>query len=402
MEAYITSLDLAAALSVAIIMHESGLKVSADSIGPIYFFLVQDPDRPMEAFNMLRNFEAKGRKVPVAAVNVCLQASVHLRRLEEAIEIYKALHTVVKSGPNTDTFNILFQGCHRAARKELAMFLASEMTQIGLKPNRITYDRLVLVCVQSGDLDDAMLYYEEMRGQGWGMRRGTFEAVIWRGIEVGDVRMVGVLREMVEAGFEPREELVKGVKARFEDAPVKNASEGTEEGLTVPVVDAMSGVEGRVMEPVMDALSGMKKKPFEVVQDLLSGHEDMHMEPPTREASTNIEGVFTGSSPDSLRSADVKKPAGRVVADASTVVEESLAKPVQGALLASGVDKAVAEPIQNSVSEVVAGEKSGKEVTNIKAGEVEEKRPEEDTATQEESPEQAFQKMMTGEDSVKP
>jgi hypothetical protein len=184
MEAYINSSDLAAALSVVVIMHESGLKVTADSIGPIYFFLVQDPDRPMEAFNLLRNFEAKGRQVPVAAVNVCLHASVHLLRLEEAIEIYKALHTVVKSGPNTDTFNILFQGCHRAARKELAMFLASEMSQLGLKPDKITYDRLVLVCIQSDDMNDAMLYYEEMRGQGWGLRRGTFEAVIKKGIEV--------------------------------------------------------------------------------------------------------------------------------------------------------------------------------------------------------------------------
>jgi hypothetical protein len=241
-----------------------------------------------------------------------------------------------------------------------------------------------------------------MRGQGWGMRRGTFEAVIWRGIEVGDVRMVGVLREMREAGFEPREELVKGVKARFEDAPLKNAVEGTEEGLTVPVVDAMSGIEGRVIQPVVDAFSGIEKKPFEVVRDLLSGHEDMHVEPSTRKASTDVEGVFTGSSPDSLRSANVKKPVGRVIAEASTVLEESLAEPVQEVLLASGDDKAVAAPVQNAVSEIVAAEKGGKKVTDTKAGEVEEKRPEENKAAQQDPPEQAFQKTTTGEDSVKP
>ncbi|KAF2799853.1 hypothetical protein K505DRAFT_293900 [Melanomma pulvis-pyrius CBS 109.77] len=250
MEAYTNAQDLNAALSVAIIMHESALKVSADSIGPIYFFLVQNHSRPMEAFSLLQNFESSGRKVPVAAVNVCLQACVHLKRLEEAIEIYKALHTVCKTGPNTQTFNILFQGCHKAARKELAMFLASEMTQLGLKPDRITYDRLVLVCTQSNDLEDAMLYYEEMRGQGYDMRRGTFEMVIKLGVSAGDARMPAVLRDMYEAGFTPSDELVRSVKMRFEDPPVHESLSGVEGGVAGPRVQDALMSEKSVDSPI--------------------------------------------------------------------------------------------------------------------------------------------------------
>lgn len=279
-------------------MHESGLKVSADSIGPIYHFLVQDPKRPMEAFNLLRTFDVQGRKVPVAAVNVCVAASVHLRGLEEAIEIYKALHSVVKSGPNTDTFNILFQGCYRPVRKELAMFLASEMAQLGLKPDKLTYDRLVLVCVNSGDLDDAMLYYEEMREQGWAMRRGTFEEILGRGIELGDVRMVGVMREMREAGFVPRDDLVRGVKTRFEDAPMEDALSNAERPL---VKDSLSSVDGNSIEkPVEDALSDIEKKPLEAVQDLFSSHKATNKNPSNGEKFTGVGAEFADPIQDAL------------------------------------------------------------------------------------------------------
>jgi hypothetical protein len=76
------------------------------------------------------------------------------------------------------------------------------------------------------------------------------------------------------------------------------------------------------------------------------------------------------------------------------VVEGSLAKPVQDVHLASGVDEAVAEavaePVQNAVSEVVAAERSDKEGTDSKAGEVGEKIPEGNTATQQETSEQGF------------
>ncbi|KAF2713210.1 hypothetical protein K504DRAFT_350411, partial [Pleomassaria siparia CBS 279.74] len=218
MEAYLTASDLSSALSVVIIMHESGLKVTSDNLSPIYFFMTMGPDytRPMEAFKLLQMFESQGRKIPVAAVNSCLQASVHLENLEEAIEIYKVLHTVVKTGPNTATFNILLQGCHKAGRKELAMFLASEMTQLGLQPDKLTYDRLAITCMYVGDLQDAMLYYEEMTSQNFVMRRGTFDFLIRMGVKEGDSRTPAVLRHMIEAGFTPHPELVNSVKERFE------------------------------------------------------------------------------------------------------------------------------------------------------------------------------------------
>jgi pentatricopeptide repeat protein len=216
LEAYLKVDDLDAALSVILIMAGSGITVDEASIHPLYIYLKHDASRPLTAFAALQNFESTGRKVPTASINACLQASIHHDNLEEAIEIYKALHTVSRAGPNTQTFNLLFQGCHKAGRKELAMFLVSEMSKLGLKADAITYDRLVLVCCNADDLTDAFSYYEEMRDQGFEPRRGMFEVLIAKGVEMGDVRTPTVLEDMKRCGHVPYKETMMKVRDRFE------------------------------------------------------------------------------------------------------------------------------------------------------------------------------------------
>jgi len=225
---YLNANDLHAALSVILIMVDSNLKVNAGTCDPLYWYLSaknhNDDSRPMQAFRYLQDFETSGRKVPTAAVNACIKASIASKRLEDGIEIYKALHTVSHAGPNTETFNILFQGCHRSARKELAMFFANEMVKLGLKPDRITYDRLILVCLESGDLEDALLYYEEMRSTGATAgkkgplkpRRKTWETLIHRCVMKGDERAVALLKDYKASVEEPRIAVERAVIDRFE------------------------------------------------------------------------------------------------------------------------------------------------------------------------------------------
>jgi pentatricopeptide repeat protein len=226
---YLSANDLNAALSVLLIMVNANLKVNAGTCQPLFWYLRREgpgeTSRPMAAFNMLQDFEASGRKVPTAAINACMQASIALERLEEAIEIYKALHTVSHSGPDTQTFNVLFRGCHMNIRKELAMFFANEMIQLGLRPDRLTYDRLILVCLQADDLEDALLYYEEMRsmkakpGSAAMMqpRRITWELLILQCVEKSDERAVALLRDYKELQEEPRVAVERAVKLRFEE-----------------------------------------------------------------------------------------------------------------------------------------------------------------------------------------
>lgn len=196
MQAYLNADDLPAALSIVHIMAESATKLDGNTLYPLFNYLKQDPERPSAAFDLLRSMESTGAKIPTAAVNACIRACIELSDLESAIEIYKALHTVCVRGPDTATFNILFQGCSRQRRKELAMFLAGEMIKLKVAPDALTYDRLVLVCCEAGDMDDAFAYYEEMRSEGHWLRRGTLEKLVRAAVEAGDVRVREVLTGM--------------------------------------------------------------------------------------------------------------------------------------------------------------------------------------------------------------
>lgn len=230
---YLGAGALSDALSVILIMVDANLKVDAGTCHPLFAYLRNAPppppskvvneageevdeqlSMPLHAFTLLQSFQAQGRKVPTAAVNCCIQASIALENLPEALDMYKALHTVALSGPNAHTFNILFRGCAQAGRKDLAMFLANEMISLNLRPDRITYDRLIMVCERSGDLDDAVNYFEEMRAGGMRPRRGTYERLMNALCDADDDRCVAVLRDYKESG-ETVSQVERRVRMKF-------------------------------------------------------------------------------------------------------------------------------------------------------------------------------------------
>jgi pentatricopeptide repeat protein len=236
---YLNANDLPAALSVILIMVDAKLKINTETCSPLFSYLRREkPDeasRPITAFNILQDAEASGRKVPTAAINACMQASIALDRFDEAIEIYKSLHTVSRAGPDTQTFNVLFKGCNLNGRKELAMFFANEMIQLGLKPDRLTYDRLICTCMQSDDWEDALKYYEEMRStrvklgskETMQPRKKTWEGMILKCVIQGDERAVALLRDYMEHQEEPRIALERAVKQRFETGKILAGTDGT-------------------------------------------------------------------------------------------------------------------------------------------------------------------------------
>ncbi|KAF9693144.1 hypothetical protein EKO04_008595 [Ascochyta lentis] len=228
---YLQANALSDALSVILIMTDANLKVDAGTCHPLYWYLRNAPPPaptthpdgtseattlPLHAFTLLQDFEAQGRKVPTAAINCCIAASTALNSLSDALDMYKALHTVSPSGPNTETFNLLFRGCSQSGRKDVAMYLASEMISLNLQPDRITYDRLILVCEQSDHLDDALAYFEEMRSAGLRPRRGTYERLLDRLVERGDERCVGLLRDYRESGEVVSKGAERRVRERFQ------------------------------------------------------------------------------------------------------------------------------------------------------------------------------------------
>ncbi|KAI4110076.1 MAG: hypothetical protein L6R37_000209 [Teloschistes peruensis] len=229
-ESYLPS-DLQTALTVLTLMASSRIRPTESSTRAIFLHLQQSSDLPESALAILRDLKQQQRPIPVEAVNVIIESYIYHDQFDTALETYKMLHTLCPSGAVTGTFNTLFRGCRSS--KEIAMFLASEMVAMKVPPNALTYDRLVLVCVEASstkeDLTDAWRYVEEMRGGGWWLRLGTAKALAKKACALGDERIWNLqgdpnedgsldkvsLRRMVEEEWKGEE----GSTARYGSSP---------------------------------------------------------------------------------------------------------------------------------------------------------------------------------------
>ncbi|KAI4095790.1 MAG: hypothetical protein LQ339_007153 [Xanthoria mediterranea] len=189
--------ELRTAFTLLALMTTTGVPPRASSTRPIFLHLRQSAQLPDAALSMLRQVAKQQRAMPAEAVNVIIEAYLYHGHFEQALDAYKTLHTICGSGPVTSTFNTLFRGCR--SRKETAMFLASEMVALKVPPDALTYDRLILVCLDSGsgreDFEDAWRYFEEMRGVGWWPRPGTTVALAKQCCLMGDERIWGLQDE---------------------------------------------------------------------------------------------------------------------------------------------------------------------------------------------------------------
>lgn len=207
LESYLSASDLKTALTLLTLMTAAGVSPTEASTRPIYIYLKESSSVPATAVSILHELRCADREVPIAAANVVIEASIYHQDLAFAMETYKTLHTLCPSGPNTATFNALFRGCGHSHRKDLAMFLASEMVALKVPPNVLTYDRLVLVCLDASEdleegFEDAWRYFREMKGMGWWPRHGTVVALARRSCEREDERVWELVGEGEEEGIE--------------------------------------------------------------------------------------------------------------------------------------------------------------------------------------------------------
>ena len=191
LETYVTAKDIRTPFMLLTIMAAAGHPPTEASTRPIFTHLSQSPALAATAVSILEELREQDRQIPIQAVNVIMEGYIYHRDLASALSIYKTLHRFGDSlNPSTATFNLLFRGCTQAARKDLAMFLAAEMVALKVAPDRLTYDRLTLVCLNSeNSIEDAWRYFEEMHDLGWWPRNGTAMALARRACERGDQRV---------------------------------------------------------------------------------------------------------------------------------------------------------------------------------------------------------------------
>jgi len=204
-EAYLTAGDHRTALSILPLMTAANIFPTDATVRPLYLYLRQSPELPPKALHTLQQLKKADKVIPTVAINAIIEAAISTNNLTLAIDTYKILHTLSSTGPTTSTFNALFRGCSKASRKDTAMFLAAEMLALKISPDALTYDRLILVCIEGKtekDYDDVFKYFEEMKEMEWWPRRGTLVAMAKRSCEWGDERVWGLVEEMEARGME--------------------------------------------------------------------------------------------------------------------------------------------------------------------------------------------------------
>lgn len=191
LETYMTAKDIRTSFTLLTVMATAGHPPTEATTRPIFTYLTQSPSLPATAVSTLQELRKQNHRIPIQAVNVVMEAYIFHRDLASALSLYKTLYRFAYSlKADTATFNLLFRGCSQDARKDLAMFLASEMVSLKVTPDRLTYDRLTLVCLNAeNSIDDAWRYFEEMRALGWWPRNGSAIALARRACERGDQRV---------------------------------------------------------------------------------------------------------------------------------------------------------------------------------------------------------------------
>lgn len=201
LEAYVGSGDLKTALRILCIMKKAKVEPEEGSTRALVQYMRETAEAPQKANAILHQLHKDGLEIPTAAYNSMLEALIGTDHLFEAVESYKHLHEICPGGPTTATFNALLQGCKsRDGGKDTAMFLASEMAALHIRPDSITYDRLILACLVDDDYEDAFQYLEEMKSQGFLPRGGTYSAMVRRCGEVEDHRAWELVAEMEGEG----------------------------------------------------------------------------------------------------------------------------------------------------------------------------------------------------------
>ncbi|KAK6525880.1 hypothetical protein TWF281_010924 [Arthrobotrys megalospora] len=210
--AYARSGQLIPAFRALTLMRNQGITHTATTANAIIEALTSSGkiENVDSAYATLKDFVASTNDkevVEVAGFNAVLAACVKLKDLERALGVY-AECAALNVAPNTETFNTLFAGCVECSsppNKELAMFLANEMKEMGLLPDFVTYEELLKVSLyQEEDYEDAFVYLEEMKEviPGGRVRPTVYEWIARRLEEKGDERLGMVVEEMKALGYD--------------------------------------------------------------------------------------------------------------------------------------------------------------------------------------------------------
>jgi pentatricopeptide repeat protein len=177
-ETYTMAGDLDGALDTLCSMQDAGIQVEESSTRPVFTYMVQRKMEPQNIWKGLKRLKAQGRNVPVGCANVVIEYCEHHlthspSALTMAIKFYKELYELCPGGADVATYNCLISLCRRAKRPDACMFVVKEMAALGVAPNAITFERIILMCLELGNFRSGYMYFQDLLERGWTLDEGT-------------------------------------------------------------------------------------------------------------------------------------------------------------------------------------------------------------------------------------
>ncbi|TKY58236.1 Pentatricopeptide repeat-containing protein [Spatholobus suberectus] len=124
-----------------------------------------------EAFELLETVEngtaMGGPNLSAPLIFGLLNALIETGDLRRANGLLACYGFVLREGGNfsVSVYNILMKGYINSGCPHTAINVLNEILRQGVMPDRLTYNTLILACVESKKLDAAMQFFEEMKGK---------------------------------------------------------------------------------------------------------------------------------------------------------------------------------------------------------------------------------------------
>lgn len=126
------------AFSSLVDLYDSGYSMPERGQEQLAEELAKDASSVDEAYYLLESRKAEKLKVPLAAVNVVIEACAHMADLDRAFATWAELEQL-EVQPDAGTYNALLHTCVRTRELASGRRLLARMAQDGIKPNAVTF-----------------------------------------------------------------------------------------------------------------------------------------------------------------------------------------------------------------------------------------------------------------------
>ncbi|KAJ5123911.1 uncharacterized protein N7515_007736 [Penicillium bovifimosum] len=166
-ETHVAAGDLPAAFETLCTMHEAEITLANTSTESLLTYMIENKVDRREAWQILKQLKNAKRSIPIDSVRVIADLCEHDAHddpsvVDDGVGFYKELYTLCPEGADVRVYNALIRMCRTARNRESGMFLVKEMASLGVVPNGVTFESIILMCLDAGNFRSGFMYFQDL------------------------------------------------------------------------------------------------------------------------------------------------------------------------------------------------------------------------------------------------